>query len=72
MNIVEFALKFKDLASGELGKFGAQTKRIFDNATRQGVNFCCLSSQRYIFLKIENRYKQSKSQRDALMKKKLK
>lgn len=39
MNIVEFALKFKDLASGELGKFGAQTKRIFDNATRQGVNF---------------------------------
>lgn len=54
MNIVEFALKFKDLASGELGKFGAQTKRIFDNATRQGVNFCCLSSQRYIFLKAKS------------------
>ena len=32
MNIVEFALKFKDLASSELGKFGAQAKRTFDNA----------------------------------------
>ncbi len=33
-NIVEFALKFKDLASSELGKFGAQAKRTFDNASR--------------------------------------
>lgn len=36
------------------------------------VSWGCLSSQRDNFLKIENRYKQSKSQRDALMKKKLK
>jgi len=34
MNIVEFALKFKDLASSELGKFGTQAKRTFDNAGR--------------------------------------
>lgn len=32
MNIVEFAIKFKDLASSELGKFGAQSRRTFAQA----------------------------------------
>lgn len=35
MNIVEFALKFKDLASSELRKFGQQAKTTFDSAKKQ-------------------------------------
>jgi len=34
MNIVEFALKFKDLASGELGKFGNAARTTFNNASK--------------------------------------
>lgn len=32
MNIVEYALKFKDLASGDLKKFGAQSRQTFTQA----------------------------------------
>lgn len=32
MNIVEFAIKFKDLASSELGKFGAKSRETFSKA----------------------------------------
>lgn len=34
MNIVEFAIKFKDLASSELGRFGAQSRRTFAQASQ--------------------------------------
>jgi len=34
MNIVEFALKFKDLASSELGKFGNSARSTFNNASK--------------------------------------
>jgi tape measure domain-containing protein len=37
-NIVEFALRFKDMASSELGRFGAQAQRTFNNAAGMANN----------------------------------